>query len=75
MPAGIRWWGNAVFDLSGLLKEGDNVLEVEVHTLMGNYMRTLTDNPVVQRFLLGRKEQPAAPMGLIGPVHIYYAEN
>ena len=74
-PAGIRWWGNAVFDLSGLLKEGDNVLEVEVHTLMGNYMRTLTDNPVVQRFLLGRKEQPAAPMGLIGPVRIYYAEN
>jgi hypothetical protein len=29
----------------------------------------------VQRFLLGRKEQPAAPMGLIGPVRIYYAEN
>ena len=38
---------------------------------MGNYMRTLTDNPVVQRFLLGRKAQPAVPTGILGPVVVY----
>lgn len=74
-PAGVRWWGNAVFDLSGLLREGDNTIEVEVRTLMGGYMRTLTDNPVVQRFLLGRKEQPVAPMGLLGPVRFYHSQD
>ena len=74
-PAGVRWWGNAVFDLSGLLREGDNTIEVEVRTLMGGYMRTLTDNPVVQRFLLGRKEQPVAPMGLLGPVQFYHSQD
>ncbi len=74
-PAGVRWWGNAVFDLSGLLQEGDNTIEVEVRPLMGGYMRTLTDNPVVQRFLLGRKEQPVAPMGLLGPVRFYHSQD
>ena len=71
--AGIRWWGDAIFDITDLSRPGENSLEITVETLMGNYMRTLTDNPVVQRFLLGRKEQPTVPTGLIGPVVLYSA--
>ncbi|MBP5218158.1 MAG: glycoside hydrolase family 2 [Bacteroidales bacterium] len=69
--AGVRWWGEAVFDVTDLFRPGANRLEITVETLMGNYMRTLTDNPVVQRFLLGRKEQPTVAMGLLGPVTFY----
>jgi hypothetical protein len=37
---------------------------------MGNYMQTLKDNKVAQRFVMNRK-QPYVPAGLIGPVKLY----
>jgi len=43
-----------------------------VTTTMGNYMKTLTDNPTAQKFtVLKTKDQPIQSMGLAGPVTIY----
>jgi len=69
-PAGIRWFGRSIFDVSSFLKAGDNTIEVKVTTLMGNYVATLKDNKVAQRFVINRK-QPLVSMGLLGPVKLY----
>jgi len=70
VDAGIRWFGRSVFDVSSLLKAGDNTIEVKVTTLMVNYMYTLKDDKVAQRFVINRK-QPRSSMGLLGPVKLY----
>jgi len=70
--AGIKWYGNHVYNIAGLVKEGENEFEVHVITLMGNYMKSLTDNPNAQYWTnLDRKNQPLVSMGLIGPVKLY----
>jgi len=68
--AGLRWWGDPVFDISSLLKSGENVLEVKVTTQMCNYMRSLPDNPAAKRFTFRRNHEPVSA-GLLGPVSIY----
>ena len=68
--AGLRWWGEPVYDVTGLLHPGDNELVVEVTTLMCNYMRTLTDNTAARRFTLRRNHDPVSA-GLLGPVTLY----
>jgi hypothetical protein len=71
-PAGTQWYGRRIYDIGRLLKEGSNTIEVSVVTTMGNYMKTLTDNPVAQLWTnSGRKVQPTQSMGLIGPVTCY----
>ena len=68
--AGLRWWGDPVFDVTGLLKPGDNRIEVKVTTLMCNYMRSLEGNSASDRFV-HRRSLPAVPSGLLGPVSVY----
>lgn len=69
---GVRWYGERIFDVSGLLKKGDNAIEVKVTTVPGNYVRTLTHSYPVRRFMSGaKKEQPRSSMGLVGPVTVY----
>lgn len=67
---GVKWYGRRIYDISGLLHEGDNSLEITVTTLLGNYVQTLTDSPVAQRFMF-RRNNPLIPAGLIGPVVLY----
>lgn len=67
---GVKWFGRRIYDVTGLLHEGDNTLEITVTTLLGNYVQTLTDNPVAQRFMF-RRNNPLVPAGLIGPVRVY----
>ena len=69
-PAGLHWYGDVVLEIGGLLKPGANTIEVKVTTLMSNYLQTLPDNLMVQRFILRRKT-PLMPAGLIGPVVLY----
>ncbi len=69
-PAGVKWFGERVYDITGLLRPGENTIEIKVTTLMGNYMQTLKDNKAAQRFVLKRK-QPYVSAGLIGPVKLY----
>ncbi len=69
---GVKWYGNRIYHLDGILKKGPNEIEVRVTTSMGNYMKTLTDNETAQKFtVLKNKNQPIQSMGLIGPVTLY----
>ena len=35
--AGLRWWGDSIFETGGLLHEGENTIEVRVTTMMGMF--------------------------------------
>src|SRR5690606_37024152 len=61
---GVKWFGRRLFDLSNVLKTGENLLEIHVVTTMGNYLKTLTDNEIAQ-FWVNRKgrEQEIQSMG------------
>ena len=71
---GLRWYGRRVYDLSDVLQPGENNIEVRVITTLGNYMKTLKDNPTAQKWTNTKnKVQPTQSMGLVGPVTLYTA--
>ena len=70
--AGTRWYGRRIYTVDGLLKDGNNNIEVKITTTLGNYLKSLTNNPVAQFWTnQGRTIQPVQSMGLSGPVTIY----
>jgi len=70
--AGTQWYGRRIFHVGKFLKTGNNNIEVHVTTTMGNYMKSLTDNPIAQVWTNeGRANQPTQSMGMVGPVTIY----
>jgi hypothetical protein len=69
---GVKWYGRRIFDISDYIRPGKNEIEIEVTTSMGNYMKSLTDNPIAQYWTNEKnKVQPLHSMGLIGPVTLY----
>ncbi len=73
-PLGVTWYGDRLYDLAPHLTSGENTLEVKVVTVLGNYMKTLTENKTAQYWtVIPRKDQPMQSMGLIGPVELYGA--
>ena len=69
---GSKWYGWRIFDIGKYLKPGLNEIEISVATSMGNYMKSLTDNPIAQYWTNEKnKTQPVQSMGLIGPVTMY----
>jgi len=69
---GVKWYGRRIYEITTLVQSGLNDLEIRVTTTMGNYMKTLTDNPTAQKFtVLKTKDQPIQSMGLVGPVTLY----
>jgi hypothetical protein len=66
-PLGASWWGRHRFDLTGALIPGANTLEVEVTTVVANYVRSLEDNPAAQRWTWW---YPPISAGLVGPVRL-----
>ena len=69
---GVRWYGKRIFPIGEHLVEGDNLIEIKVTTTMGNYMKSLTDNPIAQYWTNEKnKIQPLQSMGMIGPVTLY----
>jgi len=61
-----------IFKVGDHLVRGTNIVEIKVTTTMGNYMKSLTDNPIAQYWTNEKnKIQPLQSMGLIGPVTIY----
>jgi hypothetical protein len=65
---GVIWYGKRIF----ALEKGENRLEITITATLGNYMKTLTKNPVAQYWTNeGRKDQPIQSMGMAGPVTIY----
>jgi hypothetical protein len=68
----VKWYGRRIFDISDHLKPGINDIEIKVVTSMGNYMKSLTDNPIAQYWTNEKnKIQPVQSMGLTGPVTLY----
>ncbi len=69
---GVKWYGRRIWDITKFIRPGENLIEVEVTTSMGNYMKSLTDNPTAQYWTNeGRKIQPLQSMGMTGPVSYY----
>lgn len=68
--AGVRWFGRRIYDVSSLVHDGENTVEVKVIPLMGNYMHTLKENKAARRFVI-KRNQPLKSMGLLGPVKLY----
>jgi hypothetical protein len=62
--AGMRWYGIHCYDVSDLLKEGQNTLEIKLTTTLANYCRSLTDNPTAARWTANYKTP--FPSGLEG---------
>ncbi|MBR5719780.1 MAG: glycoside hydrolase family 2 [Bacteroidales bacterium] len=66
---GVGWYGRRIHDITGYLSDGTNDIEVRVTTIMGNYMKTLKDNKIAQKWVNRKgREQLYQSMGLIGPV-------
>lgn len=66
---GLSWYGNRIYDISKAIRVGKNSVEIIVTTLMGNYMKSLTNNPNAQYWTNEkRKNQDLTPLGLGGPV-------
>jgi hypothetical protein len=69
---GTRWYGDRIYSIGESLRDGKNEIEIKVVTSMGNYMKSLTDNPIAQYWTNEKnKVQPLQSMGLIGPVTLY----
>jgi hypothetical protein len=64
---GSRWYGKHVYDMSAAVKEGENRLRIKLTTISGNYLKSLKDNYVAQRWT---RHQDNYPMGILGPVRI-----
>jgi hypothetical protein len=69
---GVRWYGRRIFPVAGNFVQGTNIIEIKVTTTMGNYMKSLTGNPIAQYWTNEKnKIQPLQSMGMIGPVTLY----
>jgi hypothetical protein len=69
---GTMWYGRRIYSVKNFLKNGDNDLQVKITTTMGNYLKSLADNPIAQFWTnQGRTIQPVQSIGLVGPVSIY----
>ncbi|WP_316811835.1 glycosyl hydrolase [Pedobacter heparinus] len=68
-PLGFRWYGKHSYDLKGTLKPGENSIKIKVTTVLGNYMKSLKNNPVAQQWT-HTKAQPFYSAGLMGPVSL-----
>lgn len=47
---GISWYGRHQYDVSGALRKGSNLVELEVTTQLGNFFHAQKDNETAQRF-------------------------
>jgi hypothetical protein len=64
---GMKWYGCHRYATGAALIAGENRLEVQITTVLGNYMKSLTGNPVARTWTA---RQPLYPAGLRGPVRL-----
>ena len=72
--AGVRYFGRRIYDLSDLVAEGENSLEIRVTTTLGNWMKTFSreENLPAWVYLNNRNHtQELQPQGMLGPVSLY----
>ena len=64
---GIRWYGKHQFPLENSLRNGSNEILIRITTVLGNYMKSLEDNPAAQRWMRGQEYHS---LGMLGPVKL-----
>lgn len=64
---GLRWYGRHLYDTAGALVKGRNLLEVEVTTTLGNFMRARESDAAAKRWAWWF---PPVAAGLVGPVQL-----
>jgi hypothetical protein len=64
---GVRWYGEHLYDVSSAVAPGLNNISIKVVTTLGNYMKTLKDNPTAHAWT---SNTPFYPLGLIHPVRL-----
>ena len=64
---GTKWYGSHVYNIGDVVKMGENSLSIKLTTIIGNYVKSLKDNPVAQRWT---RNQANYPMGIMGPVRL-----
>jgi hypothetical protein len=62
---GVKWYGAHIYDISKAIKKGENKLTIKLTTIIGNYVKSLSDNQVAQAWT---RHQDFYPMGILGPV-------
>jgi len=68
---GVKWWGNRSYDISGLIREDGNVLEIKVTNILFNYVKSMKGNQVAEYWIgRSRSRKDKYPTGLIGPVRL-----
>ena len=76
--AGVKYYGRRQYDISNLLHEEENDLEIRVTTTLGNYLKNLTkeENPTTWIYVNHpKRDQALQPMGMIGPVKMSIQYN
>jgi hypothetical protein len=63
-PVGMRWYGNHNYDVSDLLVQGTNQIEIKLTNTLANYCKSLSDNPTAQEWTKNYKTP--FPAGLEG---------
>jgi hypothetical protein len=70
--AGAKWYGRRIYPIGAFIRNGKNTIEIKMVTTMGNYLKSLADNPIAQFWTnKGRTNQPLQSTGLQGPVRLY----
>ena len=66
---GNHWYGDHVYPVKDVIKQGNNTLVIKLTTTLGNYMYSLKDNKDAIKWIRGKK-QPLYAMGILGPVEL-----
>ena len=65
---GVRWFGDHVYDLSDAAQAGTNEIQIDIITTLGNFMKTLKNNPTAR---VWTENTPFSPVGLVNPVTLH----
>jgi len=67
---GNRWYGDHIYIVKGILKQGENSLSIKLTTTLGNYMYTsLKKDKDTIKWIFG-KNQNLYSQGILGPVEL-----
>lgn len=71
ISCGVIWFGERSFHIpTGVMHPGENTIRLKLTTTLNNYAHTLTDDKVVQHFVL-KRNIPTSPAGLLEPVMLW----
>ncbi len=70
---GVKWWGRHLYRIpEGVLKPGENQLEITYTTTLANYANSLSSNRAAKRWIKLKKPDP---MGLYGNASLLKISN